>query len=242
MPGARKRLTHDHYHCRRPAGSASEPPERRLRSASDLPASRPVRSAVAGKTPAGCGHRRDDLLMGVRMFERFLEGFQLLPPKQVTGVTWQEPRLLSADGYAALADRFAGCSFENGLYRLHDATSGPRALTWIADAFPEFASRACPFGYDWLGRQFAIDTGRQQAGQPLVLLLEPGTGEGLEIPLTFGALPRRGTRRVPGRRVGQRILRHLGTGPRLGASTRWGPLRGLSGAAVPWRSRHGRQP
>lgn len=119
MPGARKRLTHDHYHFRRPAGTASEPPERRLRSASDLPASGPVRSAVAGKTPAGCGHRRDDLLMGVRMFERFLEGFQLLPPEQLTGVTSQEPRLLSADGYAALADRFAGCSFENGLYRLH---------------------------------------------------------------------------------------------------------------------------
>ena len=65
--------------------------------------------------------------------------------------------------------------------------SGPRALTWIAEAFPEFADRACPFGYDWLGRQFAIDIGRQEAGQPLVLLLEPGTGEGLEIPSTFAA-------------------------------------------------------
>ena len=121
------------------------------------------------------------------MLKRFLDEFRLLPPEQVAGVTWREPRLLAADGYEKFAERFAGCSFENGLYRLHDATSGPLALSWIADAFPEFASRACPFGYDWLGRQFAIDTGRAHAGQPLVLLLEPGTGEGLEIPLAFGA-------------------------------------------------------
>jgi hypothetical protein len=125
--------------------------------------------------------------MGVEMFEPFLDEFRLLPPEQVAGVTWRETRLLAADGYEGLAQRFAGCSFENGLYRLHDATSGPLALSWIAETFPEFARRACPFGYDWLGRQFAIDTGRMHAGQPLVLLLEPGTGQRLEIPLTFGA-------------------------------------------------------
>lgn len=90
-----------------------------------------------------------------------------------------------ANGYLTLAKKVAGCSFENGLYRFHDATSGPMALTWVADAFPEFAARACPFGYDWLGRQLAIDTARKRAGQPLVLLLEPGTGEALEIPTTF---------------------------------------------------------
>lgn len=126
--------------------------------------------------------------MGVGMFERFLDEFQLLPPEQVPGGTWGDPRLLAVEGYESLAARFAGCSFESGLYRLHDATSGPLAASWIAEAFPEFASRACPFGYDWLGRQFAVDSGRQQGGQPLVLLLEPGTGEGLEIPLAFGAL------------------------------------------------------
>jgi Domain of unknown function (DUF1851) len=125
--------------------------------------------------------------MGFEMFEPFLDEFRLLPPEQVAGATWREPRLLAVDGYGGLAERFAGCTFENGLYRLHDASSGPAALSLIVEAFPEFASRACPFGYDWLGRQFAIDAGRTEAGQPLVLLLEPGTGEGLEIPLTFGA-------------------------------------------------------
>lgn len=121
------------------------------------------------------------------MFTRFLDAFQPEQPRQIARVVWQEPRLLAADGYLPLFERFAGCSFEKGLYRLHDATSGPLALSWIVEAFPEFASRACPFGYDWLGRQFAIDTSRQDDGQPLVLLLEPGTGEALEIPLPIGA-------------------------------------------------------
>lgn len=125
--------------------------------------------------------------MGVEMFESFLDDFRLLPPEQVAGAMWREPRLLAVKGYEELASKYAGCSFENGLYRLHDASSGPLALSLVAEAFPEFASRACPFGYDWLGRQFAIDAGRAQGGQPLVLMLEPGTGEGLEIPLSFGA-------------------------------------------------------
>lgn len=120
-------------------------------------------------------------------FNHFIAAFRLLPSEQVAGNVWLEPRLLETEGYEALAERFSGCSFENGLYRLHDSQSGPQALTWIIDAFPEFASRACPFGYDWLGRQFAVDTARQQAGQALVLLLEPGTGEALEIPVTFAS-------------------------------------------------------
>jgi hypothetical protein len=119
------------------------------------------------------------------MFEKFLGNFQLLPPGQKATPAWQESSLLSTIGYPELADRVAGCTFESGLYRLHDSTTGPLALDWIAGEFPEFKARARPFGYDWLGRQFAIDIGRMQAGQPLVLLLEPGTGEGLEIPVTF---------------------------------------------------------
>ena len=49
----------------------------------------------------------------------------------------------------------------------------------VAAAFPEFAGRITVFGADWLGRVFARDTAR--GGD--VLLLEPGTGEALEIPV-----------------------------------------------------------
>jgi hypothetical protein len=121
------------------------------------------------------------------MFERFLAEFALLPPEQVAGDAWDEPRLRAAAGYGELAARFAGCSFDYGLYRLHDATSGPKARASIAQAFPELAQRTVPFGRDWLGRQFALDAAREQQGEYLVLLLEPGTGEALEIPMPFAA-------------------------------------------------------
>jgi hypothetical protein len=69
--------------------------------------------------------------------------------------------------------------------RAHDERTGPRGKAWIAESFPRFASQACPFGYDWLGRQFAVDSERLEGGEPQVLLFEPGTGDVLEIPFSF---------------------------------------------------------
>jgi hypothetical protein len=119
------------------------------------------------------------------MFEQFAASFRVFPAGQVPGPVWGDDRLLAVAGYSELADRFAGCSFENGLYRLHDAETGPRGMAWIAESFPQFVSRVSPFGYDWLGRQFAVDSGRLEDRQPLVLLFEPGTGEVLQIPFSF---------------------------------------------------------
>jgi hypothetical protein len=121
------------------------------------------------------------------MFERFAASFRLQPAGQAPGPVWQDDRLLGVTGYPELAARFARCSFENGIYRLHDAGTGPRAEARVAESFPRFSSRACPFGYDWLGREFAVDSGRREGGEPLVLLFEPGTGEALEIPFSFAA-------------------------------------------------------
>jgi hypothetical protein len=58
---------------------------------------------------------------------------------------------------------------------------GPLNASAINGAFPDFATRACPFGSDWLGRLFAVDSARVENGEPLVLMMEPGTGEVLEI-------------------------------------------------------------
>jgi hypothetical protein len=80
---------------------------------------------------------------------------------------------------------FGGATFSGGLYRVHDERSSAVAEGLISDAFPEFSDRARVFGYDWLGRQFALDFRRLQGGQPLVLMLEPGTGEALEIAANF---------------------------------------------------------
>jgi hypothetical protein len=115
------------------------------------------------------------------MFERFLQSFRVSPAGQAVGRPWSDARLTSAAGYRELAARLAGCSVEDGLYRFHDAASGPSAVRMIAEAFPEFAGPTAPFGYDWLGRQFAL------AGPQLVLLFEPGTGIALDVPASFAS-------------------------------------------------------
>jgi hypothetical protein len=71
----------------------------------------------------------------------------------------------------------------DGAYRLHRPQDVARFTELAADAFPEFGGRIECFGADWLGRQFATDTGRLVAGAPQVLMLEPGTGEALQIPV-----------------------------------------------------------
>lgn len=115
----------------------------------------------------------------------FTQSFTLSPADQAAGPRWSEPRLMGAVGYVELVDQFAGCTFEDGLYRLHDAESGPRGEVSIADAFPDFAGHVCPFAVDWLGRQFGLDARRSEGGEALVLLMEPGTGQALEIPFSF---------------------------------------------------------
>jgi hypothetical protein len=120
------------------------------------------------------------------MLEHFEAAFAGRRDNVEAGEGWVHPRL-DVVGYAAFAQKHAGASFGGGLYRVHDSVTGPQAFAFVSDAFPEFAERVCPFGYDWLGRQFAVDSGRIENGQPQVLVLEPGAGAALEIPVDFVA-------------------------------------------------------
>jgi hypothetical protein len=71
----------------------------------------------------------------------------------------------------------------DGAYRLHRPEDVPAFTRLAQAAFPEFSERIVCFGADWLGRQFATDASRLVSGVPQVLMLEPGTGEALEIPV-----------------------------------------------------------
>ena len=75
-------------------------------------------------------------------------------------------------------------TYLDGAYRLHRDEDVARFSAIAVEAFPEFAGRIECFGADWLGRQFATDKGRSVNGSPQVLMLEPGTGAALEIPLS----------------------------------------------------------
>ena len=85
-------------------------------------------------------------------------------------------------GLGEFIGRFGGASFRRGLYRVVRATEFQEWTTRLIYAFPAFQGRITCFGYDWLGRAFAVDTQRPEGGRPGVVMFEPGTGQALEIP------------------------------------------------------------
>jgi hypothetical protein len=113
------------------------------------------------------------------VFDRFSENFSAVERAQAAS------RPVSATGTKELDElltRFAGCSFNSGLYRLHQPSDIPQWNTIVGDAFPRFSGRIMCFGYDWLGRHFALDSQRKEKCGAAVTMFEPGTGEALEIP------------------------------------------------------------
>ena len=75
-----------------------------------------------------------------------------------------------------------GRSFNGGLYRIHASKQAMKWNSIVAGAFSQFSSQIRCFGYDWLGRQFALDKTRAERGRPQVLLFQIGMGEVFEIP------------------------------------------------------------
>lgn len=85
-------------------------------------------------------------------------------------------------GLAELMLRFGGCSFDKALYRVMTPSSIEGWNQTIECAFPDFDGRVQCFGYDWLGRIFALDSGTLEEGYSGVVMFVPGTGQALEIP------------------------------------------------------------
>lgn len=77
---------------------------------------------------------------------------------------------------------FGGTSFNQGIYRIVGAGDVGIWQERTAVAFPHFSKRVTVFGFDWLGRAFALNPERDINGHPGVVMLEPGTGDVLEIP------------------------------------------------------------
>jgi len=75
-----------------------------------------------------------------------------------------------------------GKTFCHGLYRVLRGDQVLESKEAMEGVFPEFVKRIVPFGYDWLGRHFAVDLGRVEGGVPQVLMLEVGAGEAMQIP------------------------------------------------------------
>ena len=81
-----------------------------------------------------------------------------------------------------LFQQFGGMSFNAGLYRV---ANDEVASVWseaMKVAFPSGGKPRTCFEFDWLGRVFALEPERLVEGLPGVIMLEPGTGQALEIP------------------------------------------------------------
>lgn len=90
-----------------------------------------------------------------------------------------------AEGFSGLMSTYGGSTFNDGLYRLHAAQDILKWTQLVEESFTHYKDRIICFGYDWLGRHFALDKNRVEKDQMLILLLEPGTGEVMQIPANF---------------------------------------------------------
>jgi hypothetical protein len=121
------------------------------------------------------------------MFENYSNYFnveKVNPNSQVKEFAFTDIQK-KAKGFIEFLSAFQGETFGNGLYRIHKLEDINKWEQEISQAFPEFKRRICCFAFDWLGRQFSLDSERIENGQPLIIMFEPGTGEALEIPCNF---------------------------------------------------------
>ncbi|WP_042550074.1 hypothetical protein, partial [Ralstonia solanacearum] len=77
---------------------------------------------------------------------------------------------------------FGGMLFNRGLYRTLETNKVDGWNATITAAYSEFIGRINCFGFDWLGRIFALDSRCLVKNRPGVVMFEPGTGKVFEIP------------------------------------------------------------
>ena len=75
---------------------------------------------------------------------------------------------------------YNGKSFLNGLYRIHNLEDREKWNEIIGKTFPPAMGKIMVFGYDWLGRSFAIYNETDT-----VLMFEPETGEAFDTDFNF---------------------------------------------------------
>ena len=120
------------------------------------------------------------------MFENFFSYFNKQINKSFNGHDEVLQRIgQHANGFVEMFSVYEGESFGDGLYRLHEISEFSYWNDMIGRAYPEYRNKIHCFGYDWLGRHFALDQGRINENMYEVLMFEPGTGEVLEIPCNF---------------------------------------------------------
>lgn len=117
------------------------------------------------------------------MFEKFRANYNLDYAKKDSSqfdFTLNPP----IPGWEEFFAEFSGCSFNNGLYRVHRADAVVEWNDYVCGVFPDLVGRILCFGYDWMGRHYALHFDGK-GGEPQVALLEPGSAEAMAVPANF---------------------------------------------------------
>ncbi|MDA3644649.1 DUF1851 domain-containing protein [Saccharopolyspora indica] len=114
------------------------------------------------------------------MFEEFLAAYRCTSPGSPSEVPDSVHPVLKP-----LFSQLGGSTFDDGVYRVHTSESAQVIDGYVGEAFPELAGRVACFGFDWLGKQWAIDAGTGTPDDPHVLVLNPSTGEVSPFPVAY---------------------------------------------------------
>lgn len=120
------------------------------------------------------------------MFDKFCKTFDVKFKDFDTKLKESHLAILNQSlGAVTFMKEFQGQTFKEGLYRVHKTNDLDKWNNIVFETFPSYTNKIFCYSYDWLGRHFALDFTRRLEGEPMILMLEPGTGEALEIPSTF---------------------------------------------------------
>lgn len=120
-------------------------------------------------------------------FENFEKVFK--PDAETfSGKIYEESTLLSCSGYKEFAAKYAGASFNKGIFRFYDAKTGPVMQYILEGAFFETkTSHFKVFASDWLGRQYAVTSKVAKDEEPEVVMFEIEENEIYKTSYTFSS-------------------------------------------------------
>lgn len=78
-----------------------------------------------------------------------------------------------------LFSNFGGLSIDFGAFRIHTYESAKKWTDIIVESFPAHKNKITAYGFDWMGRQFAIDN------DDVVHMFDGSTGEEFEMEQTL---------------------------------------------------------
>ncbi|MBS1500495.1 MAG: DUF1851 domain-containing protein [Bacteroidetes bacterium] len=77
-----------------------------------------------------------------------------------------------------LLEEYGGTTFDNGLFRIHNEGSFYYWTKLTFEYFKKFKGSALVFGFDWVGRQFALS---EDGNKSIILMFDPATAEAFEL-------------------------------------------------------------